>query len=106
MMALLTSSKKLILTHGPSYSPHCKYSESTVSRSKTHCPNCNSLQLFAPKVRVVRGLYERYATCGVCDHEVVISSTNADEYKEQQKGIRRANRRRNAAQRRARRSAG
>lgn len=75
-------------------------------RNNANCPNCNSLEPFAPKFRIVdRGkIWEQYAKCGVCDHEVILARYTEDEYKELQKRIKRAAHRRRASKKAGRRA--
>lgn len=104
-MESLTDLTRQIHMRGLSLSALSNTSVSTVGRSKVNCPNCNSLQEFAPKVRMIGpDMYERFGGCKVCNHTVVLEVLTGDAYRELQKGKRRANRRRNAARRRARRA--
>lgn len=59
---------------------------------KVNCPNCNALQGFSPKKRLVDGTIETYITCSMCKEEIVVGTETRDQVRERRdrnKAIRR-----------------
>jgi len=40
----------------------------------TNCPNCNSIQKFAPKERVEKDVIVKFISCNMCREEIVIDT--------------------------------